>query len=105
MLNESRNKNPGKRINHFAMNWLDPICGPKWQMHLPLGGPHLGRLIGHNSAYVKKGCSCMNYFTSSENYFQEYHWNTWYRYTESLFRHEHIVGRRFNRFIMIATRR
>ena len=24
-------------------------------------GRHLGRLIGHNSAYVKKGCSCMNY--------------------------------------------
>ena len=59
-------------------HWLDPICGL-----------HLGRLIGHNSAYVKKGCSCMT-FTSSENYFQEYCWNTWYRYTATLFRHEHI---------------
>ena len=41
--------------NAFSgIEWLDPICGR-----------HLGRLIGLNSAYVKKWC-----FSSSENYFR-----------------------------------
>ena len=51
----------GTRINLFAMTLVRP------NMWSPSG--KTDRPQFRLKKFVKKGCSCMNYFTSSENYF------------------------------------
>ena len=58
MQNESRNEDPGTRINLFAMTLVRPY---KWSPS--------GKTVRPQFCLCIKGGSCMNYFTSSDNYF------------------------------------